>query len=760
MAYVDDILALSPSGYWRLDDASGSTVTSEAGSTGTYGYETWGTPEQHTITYQDGSLLGDGTGNSVHFGGWVSGASYADDPLATECYASLPISRGTTDDFSVCMVFEHPDFSTGAYDTGRYMLALRTSGGSYLRLLWATPPSGVYNSINGTTHSASGMGVGSKHILIVTYDHSTTTVDTWLDGTKVGTSLTTLGSAYNSVRIGMTNNNGLATNYQEVAYWNNVVLSDTDISDIYQSFLAATLVNNSITIDSALGATLVSNTIELPFNVSGLEITGGYESYVESLSPRRWYKLGDYDGAYTYDYGSDGVNAEVTFTDGVVTGKVCPQSLDGGLQVVDSGYVIVQNLFNTSVYTVSFWIKGWPSTPSTTYYLFSSDNGTSAGRRVFVKDDEIQFYYSFMTSPFPLTVGKSHMVTVVSNNGTNSLYLDGRPCNVLNNTGTNTLLNAYFGANWDGTDKATNTTFDEILIFDYNLTDDEIRNLYANSFFGRISHTHNETILSLVPKAYWRLGESSGGTAEDEVGNYDLSYYPPTLGVSSLSLRDTDNTCVSTIYGIADGYTEDPLVPSYRDWSISLIVSPSTQNLFCDIISLPAEGGVNDFAIYSSTDAGHKTLNFGEPTDWGTKGADVTYTDGETYHIVVRYSGGVYEAFLNGVQLSLVASGTRTYPESGGYIYLGDSDNTVGYPFEGSMDEVAIFDYYLSDDQIQELYLTMSTTLVSDLLELQYGMIGIDYLNYLKCQWDVVDSDGNVFVDPTGKQATGIEVPT
>lgn len=516
MAYVDDILALSPSGYWRLDDASGSTVTSEAGSTGTYGYETWGTPEQHTITYQDGSLLGDGTGNSVHFGGWVSGASYADDPLATECYASLPISRGTTDDFSVCMVFEHPDFSTGAYDTGRYMLALRTSGGSYLHLLWATPPSGVYKSISGDAHSASGMGVGSKHILIVTYDHSTTAVDTWLDGTKVETYLTTLGSAYNSVRIGMTGNNGLATNYQEVAYWNNIILSDTDISDIYQSFLSATFVNNSITIDSMIGASLVNNTLTLPYNVSGLEITGGYESYVETLAPRRWYKFGDYDGVYIPDHGSDSIDAVVAFTDGNTVSKVCPQSLDGGLQTFDDGYIIVENLFNTNVFTISFWIKSWPSTGGTSFYLFGLDDGTDPGISVFVKDDEIQFYYSFMTSPFPIETGVGHMVTIFSNNGTNLLYLDGRPCNVLNNSSTKTLLNATFGAAWDGSNKATGTIFDEILIFDYLLSDDQIRNLFANSYFGRISHTHNETIRSLSPKAYWRLGELSGTDAYDE----------------------------------------------------------------------------------------------------------------------------------------------------------------------------------------------------------------------------------------------------
>ena len=50
--------------------------------------------------------------------------------------------------------------------------------------------------------------------------------------------------------------------------------------------------------------------------------------------------------------------------------------------------------------------------------------------------------------------------------------------------------------------------------------------------------SYRDQIVALGPIAYWRLGETSGTTARDEIGAYNGTYYGPTLGQTGTSPPD------------------------------------------------------------------------------------------------------------------------------------------------------------------------------------------------------------------------------
>lgn len=759
MAYQDDIQALNPVFYYRLNDTSAATCTATVGTNSSYNAD-----DTSDFSFEQGDLLTGGDGDSV-----------AKDH-SNNAYMQSPSSGIDTDaDYSFTIIYKTPS----SLDIGSMISQTTTvPNTSYLSIFRVEYDSGYKFSYRGGTNikGVTTLSADTIYHIVVTVSVSggNHTWTLYMDGAE-DVSLTNpswyVTTNMPTERINLFDAGGasgsLKGQFQEFA-WFDKELSAAEVQTLYDSFTGLTPVSNTLDLRWDIdGLTAVNNTLALVWNNEGVvEPTGEYEPFVQSLSPRRWYKCDEIDtsGGEPYeltDYGSDGTNATIPYgPNSTVEEKLVLQSPVGSksIEPETNGYIKVSSLFNTNTYTVNFWIKDWPSSAGDKY-IFASDDGTTTGRRIFIdtNTDEIQLYYSASTSPFEINTG-ARMVTLRSDNGTNELFVDGRPCNVANNTGTTTLLNAFFGSDQSGNNRPTGAKFDEILIFDSVLTDAEIYKLFAYSVSGGINLTHTDTITAMAPKAHWRLGESSGTTATDETGLHNLTYNStnaPTYSVASLDARDSD-TCVSSTYEIASADV-GAMVNTGRDWSVSLIVSPSAQNAFCDILTLPGEGGSNEFCIYSSTDGSHETLNFGEPTDWGRKGASPTYSNGEIYHIVVRWdqAAGSYEAFLNGVELTLSATGTRTYPASGD-VYIGNSGND-DYPFAGKIDEVAVFDYKISDAQIQELYQTMSTTLISNTLELISGIISNDYLNHLKVQWNVDESDGDVIVDQYGKRATGTE---
>jgi len=84
---------------------------------------------------------------------------------------------------------------------------------------------------------------------------------------------------------------------------------------------------------------------------------------------------------------------------------------------------------------------------------------------------------------------------------------------------------------------------------------------------------------------------------------------------------------------------------------------------------------------------------------------------GQWYFVAMTYDGNRKTLFVNGVAISSLASGSPTYADgirnaTGKPILIGadESESPVGDLFDGSIDEVNVFDVALSAEEIQSLY--------------------------------------------------------
>lgn len=208
------------------------------------------------------------------------------------------------------------------------------------------------------------------------------------------------------------------------------------------------------------------------------------------------------------------------------------------------------------------------------------------------------------------------------------------------------------------------------------------------------------------PVAWWRLGEPSGTTAEDETGAHDGTYVnAPTLGVAgafttssdtAVTFNGTDEyvTCGSAILS---GETNLTISCWFKGTSTN-----ATQVLYCERaatstnallrVYLDANGRPN---FQYRDDAG--TLNTVTPTsgDW---------TDDAWHHVVAVKSGTSVQIWVDG---ALERTGTLTATDTLTGTLLariaGDVFN-AGQFFPGTMDEVALWDVALDLGQVRALY--------------------------------------------------------
>ena len=131
-----------------------------------------------------------------------------------------------------------------------------------------------------------------------------------------------------------------------------------------------------------------------------------------------------------------------------------------------------------------------------------------------------------------------------------------------------------------------------------------------------------DVVNSLSPIAYYRLGESSGTTAVDETGNYNLTYTgSPVLAQSGL-LSGDGNSSIST-----NGSTQyatgvyDNVVTTNSPFSVAFLFKRTAPhpNNFATFLSIPTDG--EDFFIMDGGSiSNYGELTFGSRSTWVFRG--------------------------------------------------------------------------------------------------------------------------------------------
>ncbi len=213
--------------------------------------------------------------------------------------------------------------------------------------------------------------------------------------------------------------------------------------------------------------------------------------------------------------------------------------------------------------------------------------------------------------------------------------------------------------------------------------------------------------MTLNPVAYWRLGEGGGTTAEDYVSGDHAGTYTntPTLGSDPLLIRDGD-PCVTFTAASSEYVTiaDDSDLDLLTNHTIMCWVDPNTTNFTMFVTKRGGGGGNAGWTLRKENGAGGNVLGY-----LIDDGVGQTFMSGSTDLI----SGGPYficgtmeadetgRLYVNAVQedtdtgLNLAANAVA--------VNIGRRGDATNH-MDGEIDEVAIFDYVLSVDQIARLF--------------------------------------------------------
>ncbi len=206
--------------------------------------------------------------------------------------------------------------------------------------------------------------------------------------------------------------------------------------------------------------------------------------------------------------------------------------------------------------------------------------------------------------------------------------------------------------------------------------------------------------------SYWRLGESSGTTANDSKGSNNLTYAGGfTLSQPSLIAGDRDSSVKfngSTGWAhvaSSTGINGDTSV-SMECW-VSIPSNPTGQVKF--IFSVNA----NDVWIGIET-TGKVSTNYYLVSSGNVKISSTNaISTGVAHHLVSTFNttGGVLTLYVDGAQVNQITNAHAIHWEASANISIGsETGGTTSYMLNGTVDEVAIYNTALSQAQVTSHY--------------------------------------------------------
>jgi hypothetical protein len=203
----------------------------------------------------------------------------------------------------------------------------------------------------------------------------------------------------------------------------------------------------------------------------------------------------------------------------------------------------------------------------------------------------------------------------------------------------------------------------------------------------------SSAVIALSPTAYYRLDESSGTSVSDSSGHgYNGTISTPStisLGVAGLVIGDADTAYNFT--STASGIVLSPL-PTATNTTMFALVSGTYTGGFHSILNYRRN--------ICGVDAAHPAMGFpAGPTYYAD--STQTLTNGTPYVIACEFVGNTIYTSVNGSAWKELSASVGF--ETGGSSAIGylNASNPAG--FAGTIDEVAIFPYALSQSQLNSL---------------------------------------------------------
>jgi hypothetical protein len=361
-----------------------------------------------------------------------------------------------------------------------------------------------------------------------------------------------------------------------------------------------------------------------------------------------------------------------------------------------SSYISLGTLFNTNVYSFSFWVNPTTTTPSALEELISSSSprlgyfqGTS-GQLVIYDGSQ------YRTDVDNMFVGGSWVhVCIVANSTTLNIYKNGVNVNTQTITGNN-VNNLFISKHPTISLNYFDGSIDQVRIFNKALSSSEVTTLYnetacTKAAYDPITRDAINPFGDFSEKALYKFENNT----VDSEGINNGSGNALTYATGYINQAASFNGSSSYIYLNNVRYA--------FPFSISLwfkSTGTTTQTLYTDFgggraiyFNLMSDGKVRQASINSS-DAFIPIYS------------DIAYNDGQWHHGVAVFGSSKMSLYVNGEIKAISAPftyGSRSYgtnPSIGGAFSGGGINN----PLNGQLDQIRIFNKELTPSDVLALY--------------------------------------------------------
>lgn len=251
-------------------------------------------------------------------------------------------------------------------------------------------------------------------------------------------------------------------------------------------------------------------------------------------------------------------------------------------------------------------------------------------------------------------------------------------------------------------------------------------NVYASLELVKFGdQSYRDAVMADSPIAYWRMDEFQGASVGiDETGNgHDLSYPLSVSADSSVLIEGRSRKLSAHPIRAADDSAWDLQQFTLETW----FKSKKTDSDAAFLIAHSASGSPYNWGLYEST-SGRYSLYVRINGTVQVIGFERELAPvNQWHHLVGTYDGVTLKLYLNGRQV-VERQISGTVSQNAGTIDLGEWS---GGRFDGSIDEVAIYNYALSSQQISD-HFANATLYRSDFTEKQRNDIDLYDLTVLR----------------------------
>lgn len=698
-SYEQTVLADIPAAYWRMGEASGTTMTDYSGNgmNGTY----VGSPALGST----GLVYGDDD-TAVKFSSSLMYAIANADIVATTALTVEAIVRPTSLATGGGYILSKCNITTGFGASWAWVLSMAANGGLNAYVFTGN------SSTNFNIQIAKQVfAVGVATHVAMRYDGST--LKLFINGGEVG-SVTASGTL--NAASGIRPIVGIANNGSNVGYTgaSSAFPGTIDEAAIYTTALPASRIKAH-----ALAAT------PAPPNTSD-----PYASSVMSDSPLAYWRLSDASGAYELADASGNQRglADASPTAGTVTygaTGLLSGTTDQAVSFATGGRLLspLADWMKISTITVEAIIKptqtasvavvaareDWSFAYGSPYSWALYQNGSGLMAEAFVGNTGT---HATATSASGLiTSGQTYHVAMTYDGNTLTIYLNGASVATASVAGSLspgvtplTIGQPYYNQN------TFVGTIDEVAIYGSALS---VFRIQAHASAAGLLGAYNAEVLADSPGLFWKFDENaSGATAIDSSGNgrngtvvgTPVMTAPAVMptGVASYTL----DTTAKYVTLAADNWM------NVSTWTVEAWVRLTNVTSLHAIMSRDGNSGSRGWTVYirdGLIQAHNGTVGFNGNT---------TLTTGVTYHVVVTYDGTTVTLYLNG---AVDGSTTQTMPANASRaINVGMSlagTASANFPLTGNIDYVAYYPTTLSAARIAAHYAAAADAYALEILK-------------------------------------------